>query len=72
MERLKAEAKTHPPICCDQCGKPLTSTTKSGRTKVFIKSRALVIRADGGMEIPCHHCKKSTSLPFLAPKVLTG
>ena len=62
----------HPPICCERCKKPLTSMTKSGRRKVYIKSRTLVIRADGGMEIPCHHCKMSTSLPFFAPKVLTA
>lgn len=69
LDRLgTVKCEKHAPIVCDNCGLPLASVAKGGRTKVFIRSRCLVIREDGGFEIRCHHCKESTNLPFVVEK----
>lgn len=55
---------------CMVCGHPLGRVV-NGRLKIFIKSRTLAVREDGGVEIRCHHCKQSTDLPFFLKDSLT-
>lgn len=58
-------------INCIHCGTPLGRLAKGGRMKIYVRSRCLVIRPDTGVEINCHHCKKSTDLPLTVSKSLT-
>ena len=59
------------PVACDHCKTPL-GIVKGGRLKIYVRSRCLVIRPDAGVEIRCHHCKKSTDLPLKLAKSLTS
>ena len=58
-------------IKCSHCDAPLGQLAKGGRIKIYVRSRCLVIRPDTGVEINCHHCKKSTDLPLTVSKALT-
>lgn len=59
-------------VKCDNCGVSLSGVTRSGSRKILIKSRALVISANGQVQIRCHECKHTTKLPLILDPDLTS
>ena len=51
-------------VSCQECGKPLAQRTEGGRIKLYIKSRCVIVKSSGEVEIRCHHCRKPTGLPL--------
>lgn len=50
-------------IPCLHCGRPLAEV-RDGKLKIQVRKRILAVRSDGGVEITCHHCNRSTDLPL--------
>lgn len=51
---------------CDHCGRPLGVLRGDGSLMIHARSRAIIVK-DDHVEMPCHHCKRSTRVSALAP-----
>ena len=51
-------------VVCQSCGKPLAQRAEGGRLKLYVRSRCVIVKASGEVEIRCHHCKNPTGLPL--------
>lgn len=50
-------------ISCQHCKAPLAEL-RDGKLKIQVRKRIVAVRSDGGVEITCHHCSRSTDLPL--------
>jgi hypothetical protein len=50
-------------VHCSNCGTPFGGW-RDGKLKLRVATRLIAVRQDGGVEMTCEHCKRSTDLPL--------